>query len=545
MTVLFRRAAAGLVLAAFAAPAVAQTPPYPPGPQGSCGQPLVQTQRLAAMLYAGFPTERVTAQIERSDMRYIDFDLAERQTLTLRTEARNGADPMIAVYDRTGNLMGYDDDGGGGSDARLTLDLEAGSYCASLRLLSVAPVDRALLDVIIEAGAGTAPPPSGDSALVARPCEDPSAETLAGGSIGPGFGGITVAGLLEGEGRVRGYRMTLSEPQALRIDMSSDEFDTYLSLRLLDDSEVTSNDDHDGSDSRIEQALDAGEYCVVAQGFGAGFGAFDLSILPAGGAPSPGPGPGIAGGAHPCGNLSYPVLAEGFSAVQAPVSVSGRVDDGAPDARHLLTLAAETAVRIDLASSDFDAVLAVTDAAGAAVAENDDADGSNSRIEQVLPAGAYCVVSRGFGGGTGAFALSLAAQGGAAPALAPGPGAAPAPEPVGEAFDLSNVQIEEMGALGASVRSYAVTRDPVLWGAFSVDVTTGVAVEGMSMSGPFGLVLTNADGVPVANSASDGFGVASARIEMQVPAGRYLVGLSNDIESDDVKLRQITVTRQP
>lgn len=81
---------------------------------------------------------------------------------------------------------------------------------------------------------------------------------------------------------------------------------------------------------------------------------------------------------------------------------------GAYGDRWSLTLSASTDVRIDLASTAFDAYLELRTGSGTIIAENDDAGSLNSRIIQTLQAGSYIIVARSlFAGETGPYSLSV------------------------------------------------------------------------------------------------------------------------------------------
>ncbi len=83
--------------------------------------------------------------------------------------------------------------------------------------------------------------------------------------------------------------------------------------------------------------------------------------------------------------------------------------DGAYGDRWSLSLSGQTHVRIDLASSAFDAFLELRDNVGNVIAQNDDAGASlDSRIIQTLQTGSYIILARSLGPGqTGSYQLSV------------------------------------------------------------------------------------------------------------------------------------------
>jgi hypothetical protein len=77
--------------------------------------------------------------------------------------------------------------------------------------------------------------------------------------------------------------------------------------------------------------------------------------------------------------------------------------------RWSLELSSETPVRIDLSSGSFDAFLELHHASGGLIAQNDDAGGLDSRINETLAAGSYLIVARSLGEGqSGSYQLSVA-----------------------------------------------------------------------------------------------------------------------------------------
>lgn len=145
-----------------------------------------------------------------------------------------------------------DDDSGGGSDAKLTTFLKAGTY-----QLRASGLDR------------------GDSGLytlaVARQALPAGTELVQGGEL-PAGGAIT--GLYTGQ-ELR-YELRLAERQRVVIDMKSQAIDSYLTL---DGPGVHATDDDSGGDmdARIERTLPAGTYTVTASGYDTTSGMFTLA----------------------------------------------------------------------------------------------------------------------------------------------------------------------------------------------------------------------------------------------------------------------------
>ncbi|MBU4610832.1 hypothetical protein IMZ29_09900 [Achromobacter sp. GG226] len=157
-----------------------------------------------------------------------------------------------------------DDDSGGGSDAKISAFLKAGTY-----ELQASGLDR------------------GDAGLyslsVERQALPAGTELSQGGPLQPG---ATVTGLYSGQD-LR-YELRLTERQRVVIDMKSSAIDSYLTL---DGPGVHATDDDSGggSDARIERTLSPGTYTITANGYDNGSGLFTLATTLSE-APQPGGG---------------------------------------------------------------------------------------------------------------------------------------------------------------------------------------------------------------------------------------------------------------
>ena len=221
--------------------------------------------------------------------------------------------------------------------------------------------------------------------------------------------GATVQGeLTEGDGKSESdtpadaWRFEGREGQRIRIDMTSDEFDTY--LELFDENRVTLDEDDDGgpegANSRITFTLPrTGSYIVEARAFAEDMGAYSLSIEEV--QPDRVPEP-IAFGA----------------------SLQGEIGDGDPrddDDRgyDAFTFSGVEGQRIQaiMRSGDFDTFLQVGKADGefTPLASDDDGlmEGTDSRLNYTLPEdGTYVLRALPLGSeGEGLYALELIDRG--------------------------------------------------------------------------------------------------------------------------------------
>ena len=480
---------------------------------GTCGQTAALTETLGAPLSPGFATLREFVELRRNEPRYLEFTLDGAQDVTMRTEAP-GIDPALALYDSSGQVLNWDDDGGGGVDALVSGSLASGSYCLQVRTIGAEPVDFAQLVVVFEEGVLAAP---GNE----PPCSLPDTRDLALGLFAPVEPVALEDDTEPGTGR-RDFRLSLAEPLGLGIDLASAEFDTVLEIFDAAGEAVASNDDFTGTDSRIAQALPAGDYCVRARSFGGGDGRFSLALAEA----------DIVPEAQPCGDPGRTgLLAAGFGPMSTPALVQGEVPEDLLQGWFSLSLDSATDLQIDVRSSAIDTMVELYDAAGWLVDQNDDGpEGTDSRLAIGLDAGDYCVVVRGYGDVAGPFEMSVVPAG-----MAPPLAETERPDPA------MATEIEDMGVLGDVVRSYTIGGEATLWASFAIEAPGSVTVSGMSVSSDYSVAVFAADGTTL-GEAGPVPAMSPADLPLDLAPGAYLVALTNHGAMGTI-LRQITVTR--
>jgi len=294
-------------------------------------------------------------------------------------------DPFLALRDAEGFLLGADDDGGGGLNARLRVVLpRSGAY----RLLATSINGSARGWYTLSVGEWATPdaPPPGREATIA---------------VGEGR-----TGLLEprdeqaGDGPFQDrWVFDLRQEQSVRVEMGSTELDSYLSVLGPDGSTVAWNDDYGtGRDAVVRfTAAAAGRYTALASSYGnqPGFGAYRITLAEA---------PALAG-------------SKAVATIYDDSTVQGRLEEGDSTAErgfvdlYSYTPARSGAVTIDLRSADFDALLWLEDQGGATIASDDDGGGGrDSRIVLTVTAGTtYRIKVGAFSGGQrgGAYTLSV------------------------------------------------------------------------------------------------------------------------------------------
>ena len=320
--------------------------------------------------------------------------------------------------------------------------------------------------------------------------------------------------------RIQVSLFSLSVPADVRLEASPQMGgDTEIELRDAAGNMIAVDDDGGGGlASRIEMPLGAGTYCLVTRGLGGSAVSADVRIGLAAHVPlTDVPAAAYSGAPEPC-TASTPAtaldtgtLADGFVAT-APIA-------GNPYYRFVLD--APESITLTAENVDADPVLMLYDSTGQLLAENDDFDGLNSRIDmpQPLAAGSYCVGLRALGDATVPVTVTLKrfdsdealrglyARGEASPPL-DGP-----------------VPITALGTLqGRQVKDVMIGADAA-W--FSVDVPAGglLLVEAASLgSGDPEVSLFDAMGAEVGRD-DDGAGNLNSRLAVRAGPGSYMIGL--------------------
>lgn len=315
-----------------------------------------------------------------------------------------------------GSVVAQNDDGGGGTNSRVTQTLSSGTY--TIEATSYRGGATGAFSIQVNASSSPNPP---------APTPPPSCQSTIGLNV-------TVSGSLTNDchsthrtGRnAKFYVFTLTASTSVQVDVSTTAFDSYLLVLSGSGSSgvpIAEDDDSGGgSNSRISRTLSSGTYTVEVTSFDSGStGAFSLTVA---GSTSTTPPP------TPPPPSSPPPSCQ--STIGLNATVSGSLTADCPSAHrsgsyakyYVFTLSARTAVQIDLSSTVFDAyvlLLSGSGSSGSVVAENDDgSSGNNSRIAQTLAAGTYTIEATSYrSGATGAFGVSIAAMGSNPPPTPP------------------------------------------------------------------------------------------------------------------------------
>lgn len=301
-------------------------------------------------------------------------------------------DPFLAVRDADGFLIGSDDDGGEGLNAQLHVILpRSGTY--RVIATSINGSARGWYTLAVSEWATPDVPSRGREGTLA--VGDAKTGLLEPGDEQAGDGPFQDRWVFQAR-----------QGQRYRVEMSSSDLDSYLTIVGPDGQIVAANDDANGRDAIATfTASTAGRYAALTSNYGdqVRFGTYRVTLAEAAAATGSAALRGIGG----------------------DVTVEGRLEDGDSmmgngfvDVYSYTPERAGT-VTIDLRSTEFDALLTIESEEGTELARDDDSGGErNSRLTFTMSAGTrYRIRVSTFGTSqrsVGAYTLSVRAGGGPA-----------------------------------------------------------------------------------------------------------------------------------
>ena len=337
----------------------------------------------------------------------------------------------------------------------------------------------------------------------------------------------------EGEGRVpiAGHAVrlfSLSEPGPVRIEVRGEPSgDPYVAVIDAAGLTVAEDDDSLGSlGSLIEEELDAGTYCLAIRSYDPGmarvfyavggadasFGPGDPDVAAVGEEPRAG-----ADGDGECFEAGTPRLGGALDAAAIAARPSA-VADGIEAIGFTLTEPA--AVTITATSVEGDPLIRLLDARFGLLAENDDHEGLDSRIDAAgpLPAGDYCVEVEDLNGDGHEIVLELApfdpaadrARRLALAEIAPTAG--------------DGVEVAELGALATTLLAEVAMRDGARWFAFDLPEGGLVTMDAIGDGADPVLALFDKAGRRMRENDDGPDGFDSRLVEELMP-GRYVVAV--------------------
>jgi hypothetical protein len=359
-------------------------------------------------------------------------------------------------------------------------------------------------------------------------------QTRAASDIATAGAALSLDGLQVQPGTRVAALFTLSAPMQVRLEAApTDPFgDTIVELfdatgRLV----VLDDDSGGGLASRAEPELAPGDYCVAVTGYaGAGVTA-DLQVSRLEMASlTPGLAGGFAGtegmppfvGVQPClpQTAATPLGQRPIDAQLAQGVSASNTIAGAPYYR--FTLASPQSLSIRAENPSADPYIYVFDGAGTLLAENDDYDSLNSRIDFTRPLapGDYCIAMRSLSDPD--LPVTVTVSGFDARAvLSEQYGAGEVPPPLDGSWP-----VENLGLLPPQVtRDWRVPGEQAQW--FSMEVPTAglvlVTADEVSDSDPV-ITLFDAAGNMVGMN-DDANGTLNSQLAVPVQPGRYMLAV--------------------
>jgi hypothetical protein len=330
---------------------------------------------------------------------------------------------------------------------------------------------------------------------------------------------------------------SLAEPSMVRLEARAGALGGDPVIDLYDAAGrlvATDDDSGGGLASRLETELPAGSYCLAVRGFGGTELAADISVgllehLPlteglSGGFFDPGfdGGPEFVG-IDPC-TSETPATALGSGPLDALLGAGGTsaIATVTEVPYYRFTLAEPQGLTIRAENEDADPYIYLFDGAGTLIAENDDYDSLNSRLDFVipLPAGTYCVGMRALFDPELPVTLRIQpydAEAELAERIAVGDAAPP--------LD-GSWPVRPLGLLPpVSVRDLPVQGRQAQWLSFDLDMPTVLVIDatGLGDADPV-IILYDAAGTELAFN-DDSNGTLDSQILIRLEAGRYLLAV--------------------
>ena len=183
------------------------------------------------------------------------------QIYTEAQESVGDYDTLLALYTPDGTLLAESDDSGDTGWSRVSLVLEAGNYVITVEVDEYA---APLLPYRLRATA--------TSVRTVSETEPNDTDETAELVEWVGEEALLIEATIGSEGDIDSYKFVLGEAATVTFETgprsgSAASNDTTLAIYDEDLWEIAFNDDANGSWSRLEQALDAGTYYIVVEGY--------------------------------------------------------------------------------------------------------------------------------------------------------------------------------------------------------------------------------------------------------------------------------------
>ncbi|MDB4949138.1 MAG: peptidase caspase catalytic subunit p20 [Gemmatimonadetes bacterium] len=376
-----------------------------PAPTPGPGRPITAGSQVASALTAA--AAKLGDGSFYEEWTY-DARAGERVTVTMKSLA---FDAYLSVQQVGGTFEQSDDDGAGGTDARLTFTAPAAAQYR-IRANSLSAGAMGAYTLLLESGAGTAPASVSTTGRAPTAAEEAAAaKPISAGQTVRGTLSATDLKLADGS-FYQVWSLPLRRGQSVGITLRSAAYDAYLMVAQQGGG-YSRNDDDDagGTDARVTfTAPETGTYLLKANSVAAGAtGAYTLAVDDGGGSDAAAPAPVAAGPAAAARPFGL-----GQTVSSSLSAADGRESDGTYYQAWRFTGQRGQIVTINLKSSAFDTYLLLEGPGRTFWASNDDGGGgTDSRIAITLPQdGEYTVKANALRvGGAGAYTLAITSRG--------------------------------------------------------------------------------------------------------------------------------------
>lgn len=430
-----------------------------------------------------------TVSVEEGAVSTTAFYVSDKVEVRLEALGENNADLMLALRNESGMRIIEDDDSGGNGAPLAEIMLDEGVYClqawqyskeATTMTVSVGLLSHLSITDLPSSGAETETQPvaEGDSVV----CGDYAAEWIGEGqedSIITGRDEALTKSVSIPEGGENSTAFYLEESTRIRLEALGDNnSDVVLALKDVNGNWLAEDDDSGGSGAAMtEVTLDPGTYCLHTRQY---------SYEPARATISVGlmDHERITSGVDNGGAQVEACTSETDAFSLAEGAIDGQLSDGgitlansaAEVPYYRFTLENDTPITIKAGGLSADPYLFLYDANGMLLAENDDYESRDARIDMPdgLAAGEYCIGMRALSDEYAAITFALEQydpmeamermfkQGLASPPLD------------------GSYPVEEIGLLSGSKRLDIPRAGSAVWYSFEVDTAGVVIIEAIA-----------------------------------------------------------------
>ncbi|QPH55428.1 PPC domain-containing protein [Pontivivens ytuae] len=465
------------------------------------------------------------------------FTVGAAADVRVEAEPEAAGDTVIDLRDAAGTILLNDDDGGGFLSSRGEIALEPGTYCLSTTSYDSSDIG-ATIRVGLQSHAALTDAPAPTPAPAPGPVNEETANLCAGygaravwaggdeasSAIDLASGPFTVAGSIPANGEYT-VLFTVTNGTDVRVEAAPQrEGDTVIDLRDANGTVLLSDDDGGGFlSSRGETYLNPGTYCLSASSYDSSNLQADIRVgLTTHEALTAGSGNGGGAGGGVCLPDTEAVAIFDGAPVDSELEAGLRQTAAINDTPfYRFTLSEPQPISVTAENPSADPVLSIYDDTGYLLAENDDFDGLNSRIDftEPLEAGTYCIGLEALSDGFSPVTVTLSAYDEEAFMASLYNNAEAAPPLDG------SYPVTDLGAIEGRIRRDVRDTDDLQWFSFEVTEPGLILIEGIE-TGNNDPMLTLFDDLGRRLDQNDDYGATySAQIAARVNRGVYLLAV--------------------